>query len=170
MNSLKTYLSNQIDFPSHVLEDGKMSDHYSIQDLIGEGLIIEVKEEENHILPQHLENYHLNKGDIIFFKTLNSKINKNGEIKENFVFLHQDTANLLVEKQVKMVGIDYISVDNPNNHHLPVHNTLLKNEILIVENLELYFIPEGRYFFRVYPLNVKGVDGSPVRVTADTIN
>jgi kynurenine formamidase len=49
-----------------------------------------------------------------------------------------------------------------------VHNLLLRNEVLIVENLSqaLEKLVGAFVYFQALPLNIIGVDGSPVRAIA----
>ena len=70
----------------------------------------------------------------------------------------------MLEKKVKIVGMDYISVDDFSSEELPVHNILLSNDVLIVENVELKGVAPGRGKFFVMPLNIPGMDGLPARV------
>lgn len=65
---------------------------------------------------------------------------------------------------MRVVGIDYISVDRYDAEELPVHHILLSNDVLIVENLELKDIDPGRCKLFVMPLNVPEMDGLPARV------
>ena len=55
-------------------------------------------------------------------------------------------------------------MDSLSNDELPVHQALLKNDILIIENLDLTNKPIGKYRnIFIIPLNIPGVDGIPVR-------
>ena len=67
---------------------------------------------------------------------------------------------------MKVVGIDYISVDRYEDEDLSTHNTLLSKDVLIVEGLELGEIPEGRYEIFIAPMNIPQMDGLPARVFA----
>lgn len=73
-------------------------------------------------------------------------------------------------RDVKVVGIDYLSVDKYEEENLPVHKSLLSNDILIVEGLELNDAPIGRCKVYIMPLNIPNMDGLPARVIAKFIN
>jgi len=94
---------------------------------------------------------------------------KNGKLIENYVYMETDAAELLSNLKVKIIGIDYLSVDAIDSEELPVHHNFLSKGILIVENLELSQIEEGIYQFFVIPLNIPEMDGLPVRVLASRI-
>jgi arylformamidase len=81
--------------------------------------------------------------------------------------LTKNGADELIKKQVKIVGIDYLSIDSLDEEKLPVHNQLLSNNILIVENLDLEQVPAGRYReISIIPPNIIDMDGLPVRAFA----
>lgn len=66
--------------------------------------------------------------------------------------------------KIKIVGIDYLSIDNYHNEDLPIHKLLLLNDVLIVENIDLRHITNGRYKTIIAPLKLDKLDGAPVRV------
>lgn len=73
----------------------------------------------------------------------------------------------MLEKKVKLAGIDTINIDNPQDAYRPVHTLLLKNNILIVENLcNLGKLIDDEFKFFACPLKVKGAAAFPVRAFA----
>lgn len=158
------HMGTHIDFPAHVLQNGKTSSDYSLEDLIGEGLILEVPTKEKSINRTFIEQQAILENDFVFFKTNNSALSKQDGFSDKYVYIEPDAASALLERKVKVVGIDYISVDAYEAAELPVHNLLLSNEILIVENLELKDVDPGRCRLFIMPLNVPGMDGFPARV------
>ena len=80
--------------------------------------------------------------------------------------ISEDLAVFLAEKRVKIIGLDWAS---PDHHPYPIHEILLKNNILILENLtnldQLLEISEFEVF--AFPLKIEA-DSSPVRVVART--
>ncbi len=163
---LGNHTGTHIDFPAHVIKKGKTSNDFLISDLIGSGLIIEVPNTEKSITSSFVEAQSILPNDIVFFKTSNSQLSKHQDFTSQYVFIESDGAKALLRKKVKIVGIDYISVDCYEAENLPVHQTLLTNDILIVEGLELSQIPTGRYNFYIMPLRIANMDGLPVRVLA----
>ncbi|MEK6731395.1 MAG: cyclase family protein [Pseudomonadota bacterium] len=158
------HLGTHIDFPAHVFPQGKTSSDYSLQHLMGHGIILEVPIEFSSIGKNFVSQQPILQNDFVFFKTSNSGINKQGGFCEKYVYIEPDAVDALLEKKVRVVGIDYISVDALHAEELPVHKALLERDILIVENLELQGVDPGRCFLFVMPLNVPGMDGLPARV------
>jgi arylformamidase len=163
---LGNHTGTHIDFPSHVIPGGKNSNDFSIDELIGSGLIVEVPLVEKSISKSFIEKQPIKSNDFVFFKTANSKLSKYGQFNDKYVYIEPDAATALIKKGVKIVGIDYLSVDGYEAVNLPVHRALLSNDILIVENLELNEVPIGRCEIYIMPIKIVNMDGLPSRVTA----
>ena len=163
---LCNHAGTHIDFPAHTQENHKTSSDFPLDFLIGSGIIIKVPSSETSITKEFVAKQPIRKKDIVFFKTANSKLSKHAPFTEKYVYIEPEAAKELLQKGVKIVGIDYISVDAYHDEKLTVHNTLLSKEVLIVEGLELDMIPEGRYEIYIMPLNIPDMDGLPARVFA----
>ena len=160
------HTGTHIDYPSHVLKNSKSSSDYQLADHIGSGIIIEIPENTTQlgITDVFIREQKIDKHDIVFFKTSNSKLPKT-QLLKSFVYLTPEGARELAKKEVKIVGIDYMSIDAYEDENLSSHKILLQNSILIVENLDLSLIPAGRYeSINIIPLSIPQLDGLPVRV------
>ena len=140
------HTGTHIDFPAHIIPDGKNSLDFPIRHLMGDGFIVVNRGVDDLI--KFLGNLEL-KNKIIFFK--------------NMEYLDNKLANFLVEKKVKIIGIDGLSVDLVDDIELPIHNILLKHDILIVENLCLQEVNERECYVLIAPLKLSS-DGLPTRV------
>jgi arylformamidase len=100
----------------------------------------------------------------VLFKTENSKHWQDGKFFEEFVYLDPDGAQFLVERGVRLVGIDYLSIDKFNSESHPSHFVLLQKNIVILEGLDLSAPPSGEYTLVALPLNLRNADGAPARV------
>ena len=162
--SLSNHMGTHIDFPSHVINGGKNSSDYSVSDLIGNGIIIEIPKEAGAITKNHLQFHQIERNSFVFFKTRNSYESKNRPLLDEYVYIESDAVEELLKIQARVIGIDYISVDSMENDTLPVHQRLLKNNILIVENLDLREIDPGKCIIHISPLNIPEMDGLPARI------
>ena len=86
------------------------------------------------------------------------------EFESDFVSLTKDAASWLVNKGVRLVGVDYLSIEAFDAEDLEVHRTLLEQGVAILEGLNLSQVPEGRYQLICLPLKVQDGDGAPARV------
>jgi kynurenine formamidase len=82
-------------------------------------------------------------------------------------FLTRSTAEVLRDGGAKMVGVDFLVIDNTRDPERPVHVTLLGQDILIVENLtNLNHLPASGFTFHAVPTKVSGAAAFPVRAYA----
>jgi arylformamidase len=101
----------------------------------------------------------------VLFKTRNSLFWRESNVfREDFVYLETEAAELLVKRGVQLVGIDYLSIEKFNFDQPTTHWTLLGNNVVIVEGLDLSEVPPGDYELICLPLKIKDGDGGPARV------
>lgn len=82
-------------------------------------------------------------------------------------FLTGDAAELLVESGAALVGIDSLNIDDTRDGARPVHTTLLRAGIPIVEHLRgLESLPVTGFRFSAVPPKVRGMGTFPVRAYA----
>ena len=77
----------------------------------------------------------------------------------------------LVESRVKLVGIDYLSIEKFHSGHHRTHLALLSHDVVIVEGLESFEVPAGDYELICLPLKIaEGAgDGAPARAVLRTL-
>ncbi len=154
--TIGSHFSTHIDAPFHMLEEGKKLDEYPIEKFIGEAMVIDVKNQINPNLDA------IKKDDIVFFHTGHAKeMHSNNYFRRDHI-LSIETAQELIAKGIKIVGLDAFS---PDNEPFEVHKLLLKNDILIVENLiNLDKLIGIRFMCYILPLKIMDADGAPCRV------
>ena len=162
--SLSSHAGTHLDFPSHLLKRGKSQDRYSLKRFIIPVEVIYVPG-EGPVLPSSLLEGKINKGQGLLFKTSNSqkRLLHQAAFSEKYVHLSPDAAHLCAARGVSLVGIDYLSVDKYGDNSLTVHRTLLENDILILEGIDLADVPSGGYSLICLPLSLKNAEASPVR-------
>ena len=84
------------------------------------------------------------------------------EFRSDFVAVSADGAQYLVDRGVKLVGVDYLSVA-PYDNVLPTHQILLEAGVIVVEGLDLSQVTQGRYTLHCLPLKLAATDGAPAR-------
>jgi arylformamidase len=162
--ALGSHAGTHLDFPSHLLKGGKSQEQYSMNRFILPAEVIAVPG-EGPVLPRCLPRGKIEKGQALLFKTVNSKkrLMHQAAFSGESVYLSLDAAHLCVAAQVSLVGIDYLSVDKYGDDSMPVHRTLLENDILILEGIDLAAVPCGRYSLICLPLSIEDAEASPVR-------
>ncbi|HNB09392.1 MAG TPA: hypothetical protein PK754_07535, partial [bacterium] len=82
----------------------------------------------------------------------------------DFIAVGLTGAEYLLKKKVKLVGVDYLSVESFHaEFDHPVHKKLLGSHVVVVEGLNLSDVRPGEYELICMPLKIKHGDGTPVR-------
>jgi arylformamidase len=82
-------------------------------------------------------------------------------------FLTERAAVHLRDQGARLVGIDSLNIDDTRQKDRPVHSTLLRAEVLVVEHLcHLEAVPEQGFRFSAIPPKFKGVGTFPMRAFA----
>lgn len=152
---METHSGTHFDAPFHMIEGGKKVPEVPLDNFVGPCTVVECNSLE--IRPQDIPESHKER---ILFKTGNSK--RYDRFVEDFVYLNLDAAGLLVERGVKLIGIDYLSIEKFNSQNHPVHTKLLSNGIVIMEGLDLTEAAPGDYELIALPLRMTE-DGAPCR-------
>lgn len=162
--SFSTHIGTHIDPPYHFMQDGMPLDQVPLDVMIGPARVIDVGDVKS-IDSKLLESFDLTGVKRLLFKTRNSRFwSETSEFQKDFVYLETDAAELLVRLGVQLVGIDYLSIEKFNFDKPTTHWTLLGNNIIVVEGLDLSRISPGDYELICLPLKIKDGDGGPARV------
>lgn len=162
--SLSTHTGTHVDPPFHFLPDGAPLDRVPLEVFIGPARVVDVGSAHT-ITAETLTQLDLRGVERVLFKTTNSRFwQTTTEFQHEFVALAIDAARYLVERGVRLVGIDYLSIEKFDFEEPVVHRTLLGAGIVIVEGLDLSAVPPGDYELICLPLKLKDGDGSPARV------
>jgi arylformamidase len=107
------------------------------------------------------------RGKAVLFHTGWSRHWRTDQYFEGHPYLTSRLAKSLVARQVALVGIDSFNIDCTDDGERPVHSTLLRAGIPIVEHLcRLELLPERGARFDAVPVKVKGMGTFPVRAFA----
>lgn len=153
-----SHFSTHIDAPSHMVANGKTLSDYPMEKFVGEGIVLDVRGQKE--IETNLDS--VKEGDIVFFLTAHSNKVYEKDYFDNNPVLTPKTAKKLVDKKIKIVGLDS---PTPDNEPYTLHKLFFKHDILIVENLvNLKELAEKRFQCYVLPLKIKDGDGAPCRV------
>jgi arylformamidase len=156
-----------IDAPRHFLAGGASVDQLPLEILMGKARVLDLKVMD-HIRRKDLEELDLRDDIRVLLKTRMSGQLRHSEFQQGFVALAEDAATYLVQVGIKLVGIDYLSIDPFDSKDHPAHHALLGAGVVIVEGLDLSEVPEGEYDMACLPLRIEGADGAPARVVLRT--
>lgn len=170
--TMGSHTGTHIDAPAHFIAGGKTIDQLSLEAMNGIAKVFDMRGNAE-ITKTLLNRYEIYAGDIIILKTDNSKAFRGDVVLADYVTLDYEAAAYLADREVKLVGIDYMTIERPRLKRIPgqsVHTILLSREVLIIEALDLSKLEEGIYQLHCFPLNVTGADGVPARVAVSEVN
>jgi arylformamidase len=154
-----------IDAPFHLIQSSWSIDQIPAEILLGKVQVLDVGESPS-ITRTVLVEYKLKSQERIIFKTGNSRFWDEKPLKfhPEFTALTADAAEYLLQLGVRLVGIDYLSLDSYESKDLPVHKILYRKNVVGVEGLDLRKVSPGEYDLVCLPLKVLRGDGAPARV------
>jgi arylformamidase len=161
---LGAHTGTHMDAPAHFVRGGAGIDEMPLDTAIGRARVIAITDPES-IKPAELAAYGIGRGERVLFKTRNSERPwDTSDFMEDFVCLSAPAARYLAERQVGLVGIDYLSVGGFQADGEETHHILLEAGIWVVEGLCLDQAPSGPVELVCLPLKIAGGDGAPARV------
>jgi arylformamidase len=163
--SFGVHTGTHVDAPHHFLNDKNTVDNLPLEVLTGPCYVMQLPDDIDAITAEVLERMPFPTGTKrILFGTSNSHFWAQGEktFQTGFVGVTEDGARWLVEKGIKLVGVDYLSVA-PYKQSRPTHVALLEGGVVIVEGLNLSQVPRGFYDLYCLPLKIANCDGAPAR-------
>jgi arylformamidase len=163
---MSAHVGTHVDAPFHFLGGNALTiDKLPLSLLTGRAYVVHLPDEVELITASILKRADIpTRTRRLLFKTRNSALwaQPDGKFHTDFTALSPDGAQYLVERSIKLVGIDYLSIA-PFQEGAPVHEILLKAGIVIVEGLNLSQVSQGRYTLYCLPLKLAGSDGAPAR-------
>src|SRR5688500_6154957 len=159
------HTATHVDAPNHFIEGTRRVHELDLEKFIGRCRVIELDESILEIEPKHVEN--LETVERVLFKTRNSNFwnDTSKGFRTDFTYISPETAQVLVEKNINLVGIDYLSVEKFGSEDFATHITFLEREVAIIEGLDLREVPAGDYELICLPLKIisETGDGAPAR-------
>ena len=169
-------VGTHMDAPAHCIQNGKTIDVLELKNLVTNCVVINIEtSDENYIArPDVVEKFEQEHGEIkqnsfVIFYTGWDKYWETPEKFRNglsFPSIHEDTAKLLLERNISGIGIDTLSAD-AKGEDFPVHRAILGAGKYLVENIANAkdLPPTGAKIF-IMPIKIKGGTEAPIRLIA----
>lgn len=160
-----SHTGTHVDAPKHFFDDGAGVDSIPLELLMGPARLLAFSDSVMSIGEAELAAHDLTGVTRVLLKTRNSRWLATGNtvFHSDYTYLAPDGAEYLARVGVKLVGVDYLSVEQFHSGHHRTHRTLFEKGIVIVEGLLLSEPPAGDYHLRCLPLRLVGLDGAPAR-------
>jgi arylformamidase len=168
MLNFGAHTGTHVDAPAHFIEGAGKVDSLSLEALIGEATVIEVPDDVHAIDEEFVQTHYVPGTERLLFKTRNSAFWSEAEpqFHTDFTYLDLPAAKWLAEQGIKLVGIDYLSIEKYASEKHETHLALLSHGVVILEGLNLSGIAPGQYELICLPLRLRSNkgDGAPARV------
>ncbi len=163
-----------VDAPAHFIEGGVKAGALPLQTLVGEAEVVEVAEHLKVIDEDFIAANCIRGSQRVLFKTRNSSFWNNQEegFRVDYTYIDAPAARQLVNSGVKLVGIDYLSIERFDTQLHETHHILLSNNVVILEGLDLRNVAAGLFELICLPLKIAdgSGDGAPARTILRTLS
>ena len=158
-----THTATHVDAPCHFISGAAGVDAIDPEILLGRARLFQL-EEVHQINRRLLQGLDFKGVTRLLLGTRNSALLHQKQINLDYTFVTEDAAQYLVDMGIRLVGVDYLSIEEYHKPGRPAHHILLHAGVVIVEGLNLSRVPPGDYELICLPLRLKGGDGAPARV------
>ncbi|HVP82035.1 MAG TPA: cyclase family protein [Nitrososphaeraceae archaeon] len=168
---LSTHTGTHMDAPSHFIKGAEPIDIIDVNRFVMNNVhLLKIAKSSNQLITTEdiiNSDTDIKENDSIVFSTgWEHNYNSDNYMSSN-PGLSPDAATYLSNKKINAVAIDSPSIDSGMESKFPVHQILLKNNVLIIENIcNLTQIPKKILKLIAIPLKLQGATGSPIRALA----
>ena len=159
------HFGTHLDAPCHFIEGGKGVDELDLDVLVGPCVVVEIPD-VMEITPEMLEAQNIPDGTTrLLLKTRNSAHwdDPGHAFDKDYAAITADAAQWVVDRGIRLIGIDYLSIQLFADEVSTTHIVLLQDEVIIVEGLDFRDVSPGQYTLTCLPMKIAGADGAPVR-------
>lgn len=171
--TIGSHTGTHVDAPKHFLSEGSEIDDLPLEVLIGSAEVLAV-EEVSLITKAALSEIEIERSTRrLLLKTNNSRnrpIEEAAPFDPEYVGLTPGAAEWLVMQGIRLVGIDYLSVEPFKRYNGKTHQVLLEGGVIILEGINLSGVPEGQYVLHCLPLKVATAEAAPARAVLTDYN
>jgi kynurenine formamidase len=156
-----------VDAPYHFYADGADVAQLPLERLVGVLVVVIRASGRTAIGPEMIDNPGELWGKAVLVHTGWSRYWGTAAYLSGSPYLTRDFAEVMVEANIAVLGVDALNVDNVEDLTRPVHHTLLGNGIPLIEHLtNLNQLPDHGARLTALPAPVRGVGSFPVRAVA----
>jgi arylformamidase len=165
---LSAHTGTHVDAPFHFFDDGPGTDALPLELLCGRARVVELTTRKP-ITVDDLARLDLSEDVRLLIKTHNSRLWGSPEFHQDYVGVSGEAARYLVDRGLKVIGVDYLSVEEFRKPGAPAHRAFLGGGTIVIEGLNLIDVEPGQYEMFCLPLAIVGADGAPARVVLRTL-
>lgn len=162
--SFSAHIGTHVDAPLHRIRGGKTIDALDLDTFVGRAFVADLTDVASAITAKDLDGAGIPvETQRLLLKTRSGVLWERQGFQQDYVALSADGAQWIVQRNIRLVGMDYLGADVFFADGAPAHDALLGNGIIIVEGLMLQHVASGWYRLICLPIKVQGADGAPAR-------
>lgn len=158
--TLSPHNGTHADAPYHYDDQGATMEQVDLSRYIGPALVVGL---EGRTMIERADVEGLNLGGVERLLIRTGSCPDPNRFHHDFTAFAPEAIRYLAGQGIRLIGTDAHSVDPEESKELPAHHACRKAGMLILENLNLAEVPEGRYELIALPLKLAGADASPIR-------
>jgi len=158
------HTGTHVDAPRHFLENGITVEQLPLDTLVGPAIVAYLPHADA-ITAGDLAALAMPPGtERLLLRTHNSELwaTRATEFRKDYVALTADAARWVVDQDIHLIGVDYLSVQRYDDSPL-THQILLEAGVILLEGLNLADVQPGMYELICLPLKLVGAEGAPAR-------
>lgn len=155
---LGVHSGTHVDAPSHFIDGAAGSESLPLEVLVGPAAVVDATSIDGDLDEDALASLGLPTEERLLLKTTNSALWGQPSFTRDFIRLNGSGARHLIERGVRLIGIDYLSIGDED-----AHRELLGAGVVPLEGLDLRGVEQGPYELVCLPLKLEGSDGVPAR-------
>jgi arylformamidase len=156
------HCGTHVDAPLHQIDGAAPMASMALDDLCGPAAVVEIGDAKR-VGPAELASAVPEGATRVLLKTSNSKGGVVAEaFDEEYAAITADGAQWLVDRGVRLVGIDYLSIQRYEDDST-THKILLQAPVIILEGLALSHVDPGPYELLCLPIAVPELEAAPAR-------
>jgi arylformamidase len=167
---MDVHCGTHVEGPLHLIDGGEPVESYPVEVFVGPAWVAHLPD-VHRIGPEELELAGIpDDFDRVLLRTRNSSFwqSETHEFRTDYSALTREGAAWIVERGVRLVGVDYLSVQLFDDD-LETHRTLMRGGVAILEGLKLSEVEPGPYRLTCLPLRLAGTEAAPARAILETL-
>jgi arylformamidase len=159
------HAGTHMDAPLHFIEGGGTVENLDLTAMIGPAWVVEI-DNAGDVTADDLDRAAIPDGtERLLLRTDNTRLGRlhDGVFRRDYAGVSPGAAEWLVDRGVRFLGVDYLSVGPYGDANAVTHNVLLGAGVVVVETLDLSKVQPGKYFLIAVPPKIAGAEASPCR-------
>ncbi len=158
-----SHAGTHVDPPVHFVTEGATIDRIDLGILRGPCRVMAIPRSAGSVGPRELSGVPSGIERLLLRTANSNRWQRRVEFFPDYVALAPEGADLLIERGIRLVGIDSLSIERDATGKFPVPHRPLGSGSRILEALLLAEVPPGPYVLECLPLRLRDGDGGPAR-------